>query len=238
MKLHSRTWLAFALVCAAVAIAAQMAGLWALHAAAKPATTIAIWGWARTREGDDFARRRWVQVGLALSLVGDVALMWPQGFIPGLIAFLLAHLAYIVAFTRGVGFARRKLPFVAYAAWPPRCLVVLWPHIGAPLKLPVLAYVVCLACMAAQAAAWWMHERAKPSPLTRYAGRAALGGALFMVSDASLAINKFMQPLPAAPVIVLATYWLAQVLIASSLTTRRARDGDNKLGGRRGDSST
>jgi uncharacterized membrane protein YhhN len=105
-------------------------------------------------------------------------------------------------------------------------LTVLWPHIGAGLKLPVLAYVVCLACMAAQAAAWWLHERAKASsprsPLTSCASRAALGGALFMVSDASLAINKFMQPLPAAPVIVLATYWVAQVLIASSLVRRRA----------------
>ena len=153
MRLDGRAWLVFALVGAVVAIAAQMASAWALHAAAKPATTIAIWGWARTRQGDSVARRRWIETGLALSLAGDVALMWPQGFVPGLVAFLLAHLAYIVAFSRGVGFMRHKLPFVAYAAIAAAVLSVLWPHIGAGLKAPVLAYVICLACMAAQALA-------------------------------------------------------------------------------------
>ena len=54
--------------------------------------------------------------GLALSLVGDIALLWPQqGFLPGLVAFLLAHACYLVAFTRGVRFAARPLAFVAYA---------------------------------------------------------------------------------------------------------------------------
>jgi uncharacterized membrane protein YhhN len=223
MRLDGRAWLAFALIGAVVAIASQMAGVWALHAAAKPATTIAIWGWARTRQGGSAARRRWVEAGLALSLAGDVALMWPQGFIPGLVAFLLAHLAYIVAFSRGVGFARHKLPFVAYGAVAAAVLSLLWPHIGPSLKPPVLAYVVCLACMAAQALAWWLHECPKAaSPIAACAARAAMGGALFMVSDASLAINKFMQPLPAAPLIVLSTYWVAQVLIASSLASNRS----------------
>jgi uncharacterized membrane protein YhhN len=223
MRLEGRAWLVFALVGAVVAIASQMAGAWALHAAAKPATTIAIWGWARTRQGDSVARRRWIEAGLALSLAGDVALMWPQGFIPGLVAFLLAHLAYIVAFSSGVGFARHKLPFVAYAAVAAAVLSLLWPHVDSALRAPVLAYVVCLACMAAQALAWWLLECPKPSPsLAAGAGRAAMGGALFMVSDASLAIDKFMQPLPAAPLIVLSTYWIAQGLIASSLTKGRS----------------
>ena len=227
MRLDARAWLAFALVGAAVAIASQMHGVWALHAAAKPATTIAILGWARTRQGDSAARRRWIETGLALSLVGDVALMWPQGFVPGLVAFLFAHLAYIVAFSRGVGFARHKLPFVAYAAVAASVLMLLWPHIGAALRPPVVAYVVCLACMAAQALAWWLHECPKPlSPLAACAGRAATGGALFMVSDAELATTKFMQPLPAAPLIILSTYWMAQMLIASSLSPSSTRDGN------------
>jgi uncharacterized membrane protein YhhN len=180
------------------------------------------------------ARRHWVEVGLALSLVGDVALMWPQGFIAGLVAFLLAHLAYIVAFTRdGVGFARHKLPFVAYGAIAAAVLWVLWPHIDAGSKVPVLAYVACLACMAAQALAWWLRARGAdgrapasgPSALAPFAARAAIGGAFFMVSDASLAINRFMQPVPASPLVVLSTYWIAQALIAGSLVAvRSSRD--------------
>ncbi len=49
---------------------------------------------------------------------------------------------------------------------------------------------------------------------------AALGGALFMVSDSLLAINKFAVPLPLASLWILATYWFAQGCIASALRAR------------------
>ncbi|NUP87998.1 MAG: hypothetical protein HUU30_19915, partial [Burkholderiaceae bacterium] len=55
----------------------------------------------------------------------------------------------------------------------------------------------------------------------RLAGWAALGGGLFVFSDAMLATNKFMAPLPAATLWVLPAYWAAQWLIASSLNPRR-----------------
>ena len=43
------------------------------------------------------AARPWFVAALALSLVGDVLLMLPrERFVGGLVAFLLAHLAYIV----------------------------------------------------------------------------------------------------------------------------------------------
>ena len=44
-----------------------------------------------------------------------------------------------------------------------------------------------------------------------------IGGALFMVSDTVLAVNRFALPLPAAGLWILATYWAAQWLIASWL---------------------
>lgn len=42
----------------------------------------------------------------------------------------------------------------------------------------------------------------------------ALGGALFMSSDALLAIDRFAQPLPLSALWILATYWAAQWCIA------------------------
>lgn len=219
--LASRGWLALAALAAAITIGTQMAGLREPAFVAKPLATIAIFAWALGRAGDLASRRRCVLVGLVLSLAGDVALLWPrEGFIPGLIAFLLAHLAYIVAFTRGTALAARRGPFVAYAVIAGAVLAMLWPHIGAGLRVPVLAYVVCLAAMAAQAAVWAIVSRS--SPLAPYARHAAVGGALFMTSDALLAINKFAQPLPAAPLLILVTYWTAQALIAASLVPRRA----------------
>jgi uncharacterized membrane protein YhhN len=170
----------------------------------KPLTTLLIIAFAWPRGADAPARQRWVRVGLGLSLAGDVALLWPvQGFLPGLVAFLLAHLAYIVAFTRGVRFAARPVAFAAYAVVAGAILWGLWPGVPAELRVPVLAYVACLATMAAQATA---------------VGRvAALGGALFVVSDALLATHKFAAPLPLSALWILATYWAAQGLIAASL---------------------
>ena len=49
----------------------------------------------------------------------------------------------------------------------------------------------------------------------------ALGGALFVASDALLATNKFAAALPAASLWMLATYWLAQWCIASWLPAAR-----------------
>lgn len=215
----ARGWLMLAGITGAVAIGADLAGLWMLYALTKPITTIALWAWARSRVGDVPGRRGWILLGLLLSLLGDVALLWPkEGFVPGLAAFLLAHLAYIVAFSQHVGFARRWLPFVVFGVIAAVILRVLWPHIDAALRIPVLAYVVCLACMAAQAAVWWLTSRG--TAVEPYARRATLGGVFFMVSDACLAFDKFMQPLPASVFLILATYWVAQALIAASLLRR------------------
>jgi uncharacterized membrane protein YhhN len=48
----------------------------------------------------------------------------------------------------------------------------------------------------------------------------ALGGALFVLSDALLAINRFAAPLPLSGLWILCSYWLAQVCIASWLAPR------------------
>jgi len=190
-------------------------------AALKPLTTLLViaHAWQRGQPGD--ARRRALLVGLGLSLLGDVALLWPQqGFLPGLVAFLLAHLAYLWAFTRGVRLAAWVPAFVGYALLAAAVLSVLWPGVPAPLRGPVAAYVLCLAAMAAQTACWWQARRgAADGPL---ALGAALGGLFFLTSDALLATHRFHTPLPLSALWILATYWAAQWLIASSLPPRSA----------------
>ena len=213
-------WLPALVVASAMLAIAN--GTWALDHRAllfvfKPLTTLLVIAHAWPRGADTPAVRRWVRAGLWLSLVGDVALLWPQqGFLPGLVAFLLAHLAYIMAFTRDTRFATRPLPFVAYALAAGSILSFLWPSVPGALRVPVLAYVVCLASMAAQAAARWRAQPGLSGP-----GIAALGGALFVASDALLATNRFHGALPAASLLILATYWLAQWCIASSLAAPR-----------------
>ncbi|WP_181178966.1 lysoplasmalogenase [Methylibium rhizosphaerae] len=214
---RAAVWLAVATItCASLTVLGNETGARWLAFVFKPLATVLVIAHAAGSTGDTGVRRRWVLAGLVLSLAGDVALLWPQqGFLPGLVAFLLAHLCYLVAFTRGVRLAAQPLAFAAYALVAGAVLSFLWPGVPAPLQLPVLAYVVALAAMAAQAACWWWHARG--SGLDARARLAALGGALFVLSDALLATDKFQGPLPHASVWVLSTYWLAQWLIASSL---------------------
>ena len=58
---------------------------------------------------------------------------------------------------------------------------------------------------------------ARGTPRQRAGLVLALGGALFLCSDALLASNRFAAPLPMASLWILASYWLAQWCIASWL---------------------
>lgn len=214
-------WLAATVLSALLAIAAAPWALgqpW-LNVVFKPLTTVLVIAMAWPRGRGTPALRRWVLAGLVLSLAGDVALLWPrEGFLPGLVAFLLAHLAYLAAFTRVQRLAARRLPLAFYALVSALVLAALWPGVPPGLRLPVLLYVLALATMAAQAAVLW-----RAAPADAAARRLALGGALFVVSDALLAANRFMAPLPLVSLGVLAPYWTAQACIASWLAPPRPR---------------
>jgi uncharacterized membrane protein YhhN len=214
-------------VCGALAILSAPWGFgqpW-MNLLFKPLTTLLIISYAWPRGADRPLTRRWVLLGLVLSLCGDVALLWPErGFLPGLVSFLLAHLAYLRAFTRdGVRLAARPLPFVFYGALAALILWQLWPGVPAGLRLPVLAYVACLASMAAQAAVVGLQSRG--TPRQRSGLWLAIGGALFLCSDALLATNRFAAPLPLSGLWILLSYWLAQWCIASWLEAPAPRAG-------------
>ena len=152
-----------------------------------------------------------IAIGLACSLVGDILLMLPgDRFLPGLGSFLLAHLAYLVAFSSGTPLATAPvllLPLLAAAAI---LLRVLWPSLGR-LRLPVALYAAAILLMVWRA---WARQRALPGP---GASLAAAGAILFMVSDAILALNRFHRPFPGAQAWVMTTYATAQTLIAASV---------------------
>ena len=210
---RTRLLLAALVLCATLAIASAP---WALDTPAlnfvfKPLATLLVIAYAWPRGQGAQAARRWVLTGLWFSLAGDVFLMWPQqGFLPGLVSFLVAHLAYLVAFTRVARMSATPWVFVAYGAVALLILSQLWPGIPGALRLPVVAYVLALGSMAAQAAVVWRSGLARGTVL-------AWGGLLFMCSDALLATNKFGGGLPMASLWILTSYWSAQWCIASWL---------------------
>ncbi|HEX4956466.1 MAG TPA: lysoplasmalogenase [Thermoanaerobaculia bacterium] len=176
----------------------------------KPLTTVLILAWALAIASER-DRYLWaIAAGLACSLVGDVFLMLPGDyFLAGLGAFLVAHLCYLVAFTTGVRFAASRLAFAVWLLVAAGGLAFVWNH--AQPQLAILVYGLVLGSMAAQATVRALTLRTRPALW------AALGAAVFVLSDTLLAIDRFRAPLPVAPLLILATYYLAQGLIAGSV---------------------
>ena len=154
--------------------------------------------------------------GLLCSMAGDMFLMLPSDqFIPGLVSFLVAHLFYIGAFTRGRRFrfpVWSLLPFVVYGIV---IFIVLSPGLEA-MKLPVVAYIVVILVMGWQAWERW-DETAQ-----RLALLAFFGAVLFIISDSVLAVNRFRQPFEMARALTLSTYFAAQWMIAFSITQKNS----------------
>ena len=151
-----------------------------------------------------------ILLGLLFSLAGDVFLMLPgDKFLQGLLSFLLAHLFYIFAFSRGHAFGANwaLLIFLAYGIL---IFAFLYPGLG-KMKIPVAVYVLVILTMVWQA--WVRFDGLQ----TAQAANALAGALLFVASDSLLAIDRFRKKLPLARLWILGTYFLAQWLIAISV---------------------
>ena len=228
-------WAALMVQCAALATATSALGLTAWHWLFNPLAMLCAMVWvaasarperagatfhAASNPALDATGRRWLLGALAASLAGDAFLMVEGFFVPGLAAFLLAHLAYIAVLRRGQRWFAHRGALAATLAIGLGMYLFLW-HGGLPpaLRLPVAVYVTVIALMAAQALGRAHQLR------TRGATLVALGACSFLCSDAVLATNRFVQPLPWAALWVLASYYLAQGLIVAGLLRPAARPG-------------
>ena len=160
--------------------------------------------------------RTWIAAGLVASLAGDILLMLPPGrFVLGLVAFLMAHLCYIRAFASdGAGVRAPLLPGIPVFVTACALLAYLWPSLGA-MRVPVACYVATIAVMSWQALARWQVRR------SRDAAFAAVGSLFFLVSDAALAIDRFVASYPSAVFVVLGTYYAAQWGLTISAVTEQ-----------------
>lgn len=205
---------------AALAAASGALGITPVHVVFKPLALVILIGFAQMRMravgmSGHFALL--LTAGLVASLAGDVLLMWSQFFVPGLVCFLLAHLAYIALFASGIGLFPRRRTLIATLAVGGLMYAYLWSGgLPAGLRVPVGIYVVVIACMAAQALG---RAAVLGDPSAR---RVAAGACLFMLSDALLATNRFVVPLPLASLWVLASYYAAQWFITAFVRPRHA----------------
>ena len=200
---------------AALATAANACGWSEVYLWAKPLALLVLI-FAAWQGSAGIKGRSWLMVALALSLAGDVLLMGQGMFVYGLVAFLLAHLSYIQLFRQDAPWLHSRRA-VAIAISAAAVVFVGLDQNGLPseLRVPVAAYVLVIATMAAQA---WGRAKHLGTAASVWV---AWGSVSFMLSDTLLAIDKFVSPLPYAGLWVLATYYLAQGLIVRGVSNQQ-----------------
>lgn len=165
--------------------------------------------------GLDAEVARWVFAGLVLGAIGDVLLMFEaeRAFLGGLVAFLLGHLAYVVAFARIIPPKRwiegGGMIAVIVATLVAAAIVLrwLWPRLGS-MRIPVIVYVAVITAMV-------VGGIAVSTPL------ATTGAIMFYASDLAVARDKFVSKDAWNRAIGLPLYYGAQLLIAWSVVAGR-----------------
>lgn len=152
-----------------------------------------------------------ILMGLLFSWLGDLLLQFDGYFIPGLLAFLTAHVFYIFFFisTQSANtsfFKLRPVMLIAVIAYLIELMHLLWPHLGG-LKIPVLVYGITISTMLS--AAFWQYQKLDNS-ISLYL---IIGAAFFVASDSILALNKFKKQFDLAGIYIMFTYILAQLFI-------------------------
>lgn len=160
---------------------------------------------------------RFILVGLILSLVGDVALVYEERrrhFIVGLSAFLLGHIAYSLSFTTiTTEFRIAPDSIIAISLLTVAGLVMLLlmrKKLGGILLPAVIAYILIISFMVFRSFLVFRD----PSPELGKTGLLFFCGALlFYASDVVLALNRFYRPLKYHR-LSLILYYSGQTLIA------------------------
>ena len=176
----------------------------------KPMTTLLLLAVAVASGATQTGYGILVSAAIVFSVVGDIFLMLPEDrFVKGLVSFLFAHLALVLAFSQ---------PWPGLTAWaflgfslPAFGMYrLLAPHLGR-MKVPVTIYITVIVAMA-----WFGWERWMASG-SMSGLMAAVGSILFLISDSTLALNRFRAEFPSADLIVLSTYYVSLWFLALSV---------------------
>jgi len=163
-----------------------------------------------------FDTKKWLLAALLFSWFGDCILLFAHKgklyFIVGLIAFLIAHILFIVLFTKQKSAYRSfKNPLfwigvICATVYLASLLWFLMPDLG-DLTLPVIVYALTITIMLKTAlkGTFDWHNNAKYTVL--------IGAVFFVISDSILAIDKFHFPMASASYSIMITYLIAQFCI-------------------------
>jgi uncharacterized membrane protein YhhN len=147
---------------------------------------------------------------LSLCWVGDVLLLGAgRLFLAGIASFLLGHIAFGAAFaTRPLSVSRLVMGGVLMTIVASSVARWLWPHLSNFYRIAVSAYIVAIGVMVTLAFG------ASASMTIAL----SIGALAFAASDISVARDRFVKPGFINKLWGLPLYYIAQLLIISSLT--------------------
>jgi uncharacterized membrane protein YhhN len=182
---------------------------------AKPAVMICLFVWlygTAGLQGTPF----WFGVGILLSLAGDIALLFiDRFFVPGLVAFLLAHIAYLIGFNSpppenpGIWAFAMAILLGLSAARLLRRLITGVRLTNARLVTPVILYSTVITLMLLSA----LLTLSNPDWAAMAALLVSLGAFLFYLSDIVLAWSKFVGTIRNGRMLNIGLYHLGQIAI-------------------------
>jgi uncharacterized membrane protein YhhN len=159
---------------------------------------------------------RLILAGLFFSWAGDIILEIPGNnagiFIAGLASFLIAHIMYFTVFviTPGKNVITGSRPWLLIPVIIAGLALVgfLYKDLDG-MRFPVFMYTSVILIMVAGA----INRMEKVNRKSYYLVLA--GAILFVISDASIAVNKFSQPFRLSGLLIMSTYIIAQYLIVT-----------------------
>jgi uncharacterized membrane protein YhhN len=221
-SLEKKFSIIYSLIVIAELITGSLEDFTSFHYAFKPAIVISLllFFWIKSKTLDKSLR---LIIGFALlfSLVGDNLLMFvdlsPNYFLFGLVAFLLAHIMYVIGFLKHRNKTSNPLGFIVLLIVYAAGLFYFLKDGLKEMLIPVIIYMLVILSMSTAA---FLRKGSVPkwSYLLVF-----VGAIFFMISDSILALNKFYTPLPYSNISIMATYALAQYFIIIGILKLRGR---------------
>jgi uncharacterized membrane protein YhhN len=185
----------------------------------KPAVMVALFIYLWTSTGLHGVTL-WFGVGILFSLTGDVLLLWiDRFFLYGLVAFLLAHVAYLIGFNMPTspislwGFLMAVIIGLGGGRVMRRILSAMMEKGQTRMRIPVAVYSAVISLMLLSA----MLKLTDPAWDAGASLLVALGAFLFYLSDVVLAWNKFVTPIKNGRMLNIGLYHIAQILLVAGV---------------------
>jgi uncharacterized membrane protein YhhN len=159
---------------------------------------------------------------LFLCFIGDVLLLFDSqlNFMLGLASFLIAHLLFIkiVAGRLTKSSMSQNIKAIMPFAFIFTALIFLLKDTLGDLLIPVVVYALVITSFGVISLLNYMTKKNVPSLFL------VGGAAFFILSDATLAINKFYEHQEYFPIFVMITYVFAQYMICKYMITHENKE--------------